>query len=346
MSEPTSSSKAYPMPESDASNPSLSMPVGPASEPSAISPVSSSRPRKSPKPKGLNLATLVSRYGTSEKCRELRCRLRWNNGQQCPRCNDAAVELETDTQLFYCKRCDYQFTVTAGTIFNDSHLPLEKWFMATLLLCEAKKGISAHQIHRTLGISYKTAWYLCHRIRAAMKEAAKGKLTGTVEMDETYIGGRAIGKGHAAKNDNKEIVIGIRQRNGDLRLFHANDVKAGTLAQYIRENVKADVDVIITDDFASYPNAAKIAGIPHKSINHSGHVYVMGEVHTNTVESAFSLLKRGIVGTWHRISAKHLPAYLTEMEFRFNRRKNPNLFLDTLRHMVTADPLTFQTLTA
>src|SRR6266566_2319878 len=115
MSEPTSSSKAYQMPESDASNPSLSMPGGCELEPSATAPVSSSRPRKSPKPKGLNLATLVNRCGTSEKCRELLCRVRWPNGAHCPRCNDSAVELETDKQLFYCKRCDYQFTVTAGT---------------------------------------------------------------------------------------------------------------------------------------------------------------------------------------------------------------------------------------
>jgi transposase-like protein len=346
MSETTSSSRTSPMPESDAASPSLSTPVVPALEPASISPVSSLRPRKSPKPKGLNLATLVSRYGTSEKCRELLCRLRWPNGPRCTRCNDSAVELETDKQIFYCKRCDYQFTVTAGTIFNDSHLPLEKWFMATLLLCEAKKGISACQIQRTLGISYKTAWYLCHRIRASMKEAAKPKLTGTVEMDETYIGGRNTGKGHQAKFDNKEIVIGIRQRNGELRLFHADDAKAGTLAQYIRENVKSDVDVIITDDFASYPHATKLAGVPHKSVNHSGHVYVMGDIHTNTVESAFSLLKRGIIGTWHRVSPKHLASYLEEMEFRFNRRKRPDLFIDTLRHMITAPVLKFETLTA
>jgi transposase-like protein len=346
MSEPTSSSKAYPMPESDASNPSLLRPVGSELEPSAIAPVSSSRPRKSPKPKGLNLATLVSRYGTSEKCRELLCRLRWNNGPICPRCNDSAVELETDKQLFYCKRCDYQFTVTAGTIFNDSHLPLEKWFMATLLLCEAKKGISACQIQRTLGISYKTAWYLCHRIRAAMKEAVKPQLTGTVEMDETYVGGRNRGRGIGQRLDNKEIVIGLRQRKGDLRFFHINDVQSGTLAQYIRENVRSDVDVIITDDFSSYPYATKLAGVPHKSINHSGKVYVMGEIHTNTVESAFSLLKRGIMGTWHRISPKHLASYLEEMEFRFNRRKRSDLFIDTLRHMVTAPVLTFEKLTA
>jgi len=294
----------------------------------------------------MNLATVVSRYGTGEKCRELLCRLRWSNGPICPRCNDQAVELETDKQLFYCKKCDYQFTVTAGTIFNDSHLPLEKWFMATLLLCEAKKGMSACQIQRTLGISYKTAWYLCHRIRAAMSEAKKPKLTGTVEMDETYVGGKNKGQGRIARIDNKEIVIGIRQRNGDLRFFHVNDVKSGTLAQYIRENVRADVDVIITDDFSAYDSATKLVGAKHRSINHSGKVYVMGEIHTNTVESAFSLLKRGIMGTWHRISPKHLAAYLEEMEFRFNRRKRADLFIDTLRHMVTASVLTFQKLTA
>jgi transposase-like protein len=174
------------------------------------------------------------------------------------------------------------------------------------------------------------------------------ELNGTVEMDETFVGGKTRGRGVKFGKDNKEVVIGIRQRNGDLRMFHASDVKAGTLAQYIRENVSQDVDVIITDDFASYPFAMKRAGVEsakHKSINHSGKVYVMGNVHTNTVESAFSLLKRGIMVTWHKISAKHLPAYLDEMVFRFNRRKNPNLFIDTLRHMITAPVLTFEKLT-
>jgi transposase-like protein len=225
--------------------------------------------------------------------------------------------------------------------------------MATLLLCEAKKGMSALQVKRTLfGVhkgSYKTAWYLCHRIRAAMREADKPMLDGKIEMDETYIGGKSRGRGVKFGKDNKETVISIRQRNGDLRLFHSNDVKAGTLAQYIRENVSEDVDVIMTDDFVSYPFAMKRAGIApmkHKTINHSGKVYVMGDVHTNTVENAFSLLKRGIVGTWHRVSPKHLASYLEEMSFRFNRRKHSDLFVDTLRHMVTAPVLTFQKLTA
>ena len=166
-----------------------------------------------------------------------------------------------------------------------------------------RKAFRLCQIQRTLGIgSYKTAWYLCHRIRAAMREADKPMLDGTIEMDETYVGGKTKGKGFFGRYNNKETVIGIRQRNGDVRFFHAADAKAGTIAKYIRENVSEDVDVIITDDFMSYPFAMNRAGVPaekHKTINHSGKVYVMGEVHTNTVENAFSLFKRGIMGTWH-----------------------------------------------
>jgi transposase-like protein len=239
-----------------------------------------------------------------------------------------------------------------GTIFHDTHLPLIKWFAATFLLCEAKKGISACQIQRTLGMSYKTAWYLCHRIRAAMIEIGKPKLNGIVEMDETYVGGKAKGgkaNGKTGRGTDKEIVIGIRKRNGDLRMFHASDVKAGTIAQFIRENVSEDVDVIMTDDFASYPFAMERAGIPrtrHKTIKHSSRVYVIGDIHTNTVESAFSLLKRGIMGTWHRVSAKHLPAYLDEMCFRFNNRKNPYLFRDTILRLIASPNLEYKKLTS
>ena len=295
----------------------------------------------------MNLVDINTLFGTEDKCRELLVRLRFPEGPQCLRCKGPVVKLDTNKQLFYCKDCDYQFSVTSGTVFNDSHLPLGKWFLTTHLLCEAKKGMSACQIQRTVGMSYKTAWYLCHRIRHAMAQTDKPMLDGKVEMDVTYVGGMNRGKGHIAKNDNKEVVVGIRKRNGDLRFFHAHDAKGGTLAQYIRENISEDVEVIFTDD-ASANDAAmrKAKRTNHKKINHSSGVYVMGDIHTNTVESAFSLLKRGIMGTWHRISAKHLPAYLEEMEFRFNRRKRSDLFLDTLRHMVTAPVLTFEKLTA
>jgi transposase-like protein len=297
----------------------------------------------------MTLVDVINLFDTDEKCRELLVRLRWPNGVECLRCHGPVVELATAKQLFYCKSCDYQFTVTASTIFNDSHLPLQKWFLATLLLCEARKGMSANQIKRTLGVSYKTAWYLCHRIRAAMKEVDRPMMDGTVEVDETYIGASQRGHSKPGYGDcKKQIVVGIRQRGGDLRFFHAQDVKAGTLAQYIKETVSEDVDVIVTDEFNTYPTALRGTAFAekHKTIKHKAKIYVEGEVHTNTVESAFSLLKRGIIGTWHRISAKHLAAYLDEMTFRFNRRKSHTLFLDTLRHMITAPVLTFEKLTA
>jgi transposase-like protein len=288
-------------------------------------------------------------FSTQERCLELLKRLRWPNGPECPRCHAMKVSFIEGHGRFWCSECSYQFSVTSNTIFHDSHLPLQKWFLAVLLLCESRKGMSANQLKRMLGVSYKTAWYLCHRIREAMKGADRPMLDGKVEMDETYVGGSVRGKGWKTAKDNKQIVVAIRQRNGDVRFFHAPNAKASTLAQYLSDNVSEDVDVIITDDFAPYPWAMKRAGIEpgkHKSINHSGKVYVSGEVHTNTVENAFSLLKRGIMGSWHKISAKHLPAYLAEMEFRFNRRKRTDLFIDTLRHMVTAPVLTFEKLTA
>ena len=248
----------------------------------------------------MTLVDVINLFDTDEKCRELLVRLRWPGGVECPRCKMPAVELETAKQLFYCKDCDYQFTVTAATIFNDSHLPLQKWFLATLLLCEARKGMSANQIKRTLGVSYKTAWYLCHRIRVAMKEADRPMLNGTVEMDETYVGGKQrSGRGWNTPDNNKEIVIGLRQRGGELRFFHASDVKSGTLTKYIQENVSADVDVMVTDEMPAYPKAmigAGVRGSKHKTIRHREKVYVDGDIHTNTVESAFSLLKRGIMG--------------------------------------------------
>jgi transposase-like protein len=295
----------------------------------------------------MTLIDLTVAYGTEERCRELLERLRWPNGPECPRCGDTPVRLETNAKLLYCRKCDYQFSVTSGTIFHDSHLPLIKWFATVLLICEAKKGISALQIKRTVGMAYKTAWYLCHRIRKAMYETARQPLKGTIEMDETFIGGKQ--RGFTGVRSNKDVVVAIRQRGGELRFFHAADTASGTLAEYIKANIDQDLDVIITDEWGAYPKAMMTAGIHgtrHKTIKHKDHVYVQGEIHTNTVESAFSLLKRGIVGSWHKISAKHLAAYLEEMSFRFNRRNRSDLFLDILRHMVTADPLTFEELTA
>jgi len=288
-------------------------------------------------------------FSTDAQCRALIKKLRWPKGVACIRCESQHVWDIDSQDKFECALCGYQFSVITQTIFHDTHLPLEKWFLATILLCESRKGMSANQIKRLLGISYKTAWYLCHRIRASMAPRERGLLDGVVEMDETYVGGKKHGVGKRGRGAEKEIVIGIRKRGGELRFFKAADVKSKTLADFIKDNVSQDVDVIVTDNFVGYPKAMMEAGIHgtrHATVNHSSRVFVDGPIHTNTVESAFSLLKRGIIGTWHQISAKHLQAYLEEMTFRFDRRNANDLFMDTIRHMATADPLTYEKLTA
>jgi len=171
---------------------------------------------------------------------------RW---RQVPRCESEAMAVANRT-TYDCNKCHYQFSVTAGTIFHDSHLPLWKWFMVTALLCEAKKGMSACQIQRTVGMSYKTAWYLCHRIRKAMQEVAPQPLNGTVEIDETYVYGKPR---KWRPRSTKQVVIGIRQRNGDLRLIRAKDAKTSTVREIIKANLGSHVEVIMTDESAIYP---------------------------------------------------------------------------------------------
>ncbi|HKR83179.1 MAG TPA: IS1595 family transposase [Terriglobales bacterium] len=298
----------------------------------------------------VDLVELIARFGDDQHCRNYLEALRWPDGVRCPKCNGAKISSILKRDQYNCdnESCRYQFSVTAGTIFHDTHLPLVKWFLATYILCQSRKGMSANQLKRMLGISYKTAWYLAHRVRSAMRAAdgENGKLAGTVEIDETYVGGKPKRGSKRGRGTPKEVVIGIRQRGGDLRFFHADDVKSGTLAKYIRENVSSDVDVVMTDQFSAYHQALGELDEKHQAINHSLGVYSIGDLHTNTVESAFSLLKRGIVGTWHRISAKHLAAYLDEMTWRFNNRKNPFLFRDTILRLIHSENLEYKELTA
>lgn len=298
----------------------------------------------------VDLLSVVNRYGTNEECRAYLTELRWPNGITCPACQSRKISRIAKRNQYDCDSCRYQFSVLSGTMFHDTHLALTKWFFATYLLCESRKGISANQIKRMLRVSYETAWYLNHRIRAAMKAINPQPLGGTIEVDETFVGGRQRGHQHKVGHPEckKQVVIGIRQRGGALRFFHAQDVKSGTLAKYIRENISHDVDVIMTDEFGAYPTVLAKAGVlaEHKTVCHKDGEYVNGDVYTNTVESAFSLLKRGIVGTWHKISAKHLQAYCDEMCFRFDNRNNPYLFRDTLCKMLEADHVEFKQLTA
>jgi transposase-like protein len=290
-----------------------------------------------------NFMSIIKQFGTDEKCRTALERLRWPKQITCPKCDSPKISRVYERGTFDCDNCRYQFSVTSGTMLHDTHLPLTVWFYVAYVICESKKGVSANQIKRMFGISYKTAWYLCHRIRAAMLEVAPEKLGGTVEIDETYVAGK---KRRWRAKGNVSVVIGIRQRNGDLRLIRAKDAKSATVREIINANIGGHVEVILTDESAIYPYALdKMQKNLHKTINHSKH-YAHGDVHTNTVESAFSLLKRGIVGTWHKVSAKHLPAYLDEMCFRFNNRKNQFLFRDTLIKLILSPNLEYKELTA
>jgi hypothetical protein len=230
----------------------------------------------------------------------------------------------------------------SGTIFHDSHLPLPKWFVAIYLMTESKKGISANQMKRTLGVSYKTAWYLCHRIRAAMKDAAAPLLSGIIEVDETYIGGKVRGKGHGYRG-NKTMVVGAVARGGQVRVKVEKRNDRQTLHSFIRSVTADDAEAIHTDEWPAYLGIAD-ANSRHETVNHSQEEWVRADVHTNTVESVWSLLKRSIVGSYHQLSAKHMSAYLDEMAFRFNNRHNQYLFRDTLMKLVGAESLPYQEL--
>jgi len=275
--------------------------------------------------------------------------LRFPDGVRCLKCKSDNVAPVSERKVFVCNSCKYQFSVTVGTIFHDSHLPLTKWFLVTYLTTESRKGISANQIKRMLWGpnkgSYKTAWYLCHRIRKAMEET-EHKLAGTVEIDEMYIGGH---RKNADKWKKHAPVVGIRERGGHLHFISAANLNQDKINEIIARNVDKSVDVIMTDESKLYNfNATRFQG-KHKKVNHSKEEYVRYEgglcVSTNAIESAFSLFKRGVVGTWHKVSVKHLPAYLQEMTWRFNNRKNQNLFRDTLIQMLKSDNLEYKELT-
>jgi transposase-like protein len=292
----------------------------------------------------MNLMQLFEDFDTDKECRDFLEALRWPGGVKCPTCQSEKLSRIYERKQFDCDTCGYQFSATAGTIFHDSHLPLPKWFVAVYLMCESKKGISANQLKRTIKVSYKTAWYLCHRIRKAMDEAKPKPLAGTVEIDESYIGGkrRHVGSGYV---DNKTMVLGAIQRGGQVRLKVERRKKATkkTLHRFVLETTAGDTKRYMTDENPGYHGIAD-ADTTHESVNHSMEEWVRGDVHTNNVEGVWSLFKRSIVGSYHQISAKHLQSYLDEFEWRFNGRQNPYLFRDTMLKLANAPKMEYREL--
>jgi transposase-like protein len=304
-----------------------------------------------PEVKGdMNLPKLIEKYGSEEKCRAYLEELRWPNGVRCPRCDSDKISRIKTRGQFDCDGCRYQFSVTAGTLFHDSHLPLWKWFLAIYLISDSKKGISANQLKRMLSVSYKTAWYLNHRIRAAMRDESAPLLRGIVEADETYVGGKLKGfkNPHEAakgRRKNKTVVLGAIERGGELRLRVAPDADAETIQAFLKDVVADDAIAIYTDSHRSYRGVAD-KNTRHEYVNHAADEWVRGDVHTNTVENAWSLFDRAVIGSYHKLSKKHLAAYLDEFAFRFNNRENPYLFRDTLLRLVEGDAMPYRTLVA
>jgi len=294
----------------------------------------------------MTILDLTKMFNTDEKCREILAKLRWPRGVECPRCKAKKVAWLDARAQHQCMGCDYQFSVTAGPIFNDSHLPLDKWFVATYLIFESRNGLSANQIKRVLVVRYKTAWYLCHRIRDAMGNDETPLLDGIVEMDETFIGGKLkVGyRGQGKSRLNKTIVIGAAERGGDIRLKIITKADTDQIEAFIEAHVDDQADAIYTDSWKAYIDA--VGDIRHESVNHRAEEWVRGDVHTNTIEGVWSLFKRSIIGSYHKLSVKHLPAYLDALEFRYNNRSNPYLFRATLFVLLRGADLTYKTPTA
>jgi transposase-like protein len=290
-----------------------------------------------------DLVGLIEKFGSEDRCHDYLEGLRWPDGVRCPRCESDKISRIAKRRQFDCDSCRYQFSVRVGTLFHDSKLPLWKWFLAVYVMGESKKGISANQLKRMLGVSYKTAWYLCHRIRSAMVDG-EGALSGIVEVDETYVGGKAHGKG-SGYTGNKTMVIGAVERGGRVRFGTADAPTSKNLRRFVGENVADDAEAIYTDERPGYGDLSD-KDTTHESVNHSQDEWVRGQIHTNTVESVWSLFDRSVIGAYHKLSVKHLDAYLDEAAFRWNNRTNPYLFRDTILALVEGDSLPYKELIA
>jgi transposase-like protein len=290
----------------------------------------------------INLATLAAHFSDEGKAYELLESIRWPNGPVCPHCGavDEATYLapqgegrKTRTgavskrRVWKCRACKKQFSVTVGTVFEGSKIPLPKWLLAVHLLCSAKNGVSAHELHRTLGVTYKTAWFMAHRIRYAMTQSPlREKLAGTVTADETWIGGKPHNM-HISKRyrqdrpDNKTPVLTLVHREtGEARSRVIADVRGPTLRTAIEAQVDLPNTVLHTDNAMAYTKIGWKAR-EHHSVNHTLGEYVRGDVTTNHAENFFSQLKRSIDGTHHHVSREHLGRYLGEFDFRYSTRK-------------------------
>ena len=290
----------------------------------------------------MTVADFERMFPTEEACKQYLMDNRWPDGQvRCPRCGFEATAHGTKDFHWQCLTCatatTYRFSVLVGTIFENTNKPLREWFRVMHLMLTSKKGISALQVMRYMGFgSYKTAWLMCSKIRVALGNEEFKQLVGYVEVDETYVGGKAKNK-HKSKKPptggagtaGKFPVIGAVSRKGNVVCRVIDNADTATLDRFVREVVSNRVSLLSTDEHAGYRHVAM--DFPHGFVRHSTGEYVAGAIHTNTIEGFWSIVKRGIVGTFHKVSRKYLPLYVNEFQFRYNNRENSNIFQAAIR---------------
>jgi transposase-like protein len=297
---------------------------------------------KQPKPvHQLTAAQFDAMFPDEEACKAYLVARRWPEGVRCPRCGNPAVyDLPSRKWHWQCTQCapggsmGYRFSHIAGTIFENTNKPLKDWFKVAHLMLVSKKGMSALQIMRYMGFgSYKTAWLMCHKIRTALVEDIE-QLGGIVEVDETFVGGKMSNRhkdkrggkrgGGGTIGSGKTAVVGAVKRKGNVVARVVENVRASTLTAFVHEAVSHKVSLLCTDQWTGYNRLGE--EYPHATVDHRKEQYVVGAVHTQTIEGFWSLIKRGCVGTFHKVSKKYLHLYVAEFSFRYNNRHNADIF--------------------
>jgi len=295
------------------------------------------------------LTEFTDYFCDEETCVKHFTAIRFANGEYCPHCGHNEIYKFSNGKRYRCAKCKQDFTIRTGTVFGESKLPLRKWFMAIYLLLTCKKGISSVQLAQQVGVTQKTGWFIDHRIRSAMKQN-KGQLFGRIEADETYIGGAARNM-HKNKKKNigtgglgKTPIIGVAQRGGDIKAVVAENLKNDTLTTNIVDKVQSG-SFVYTDEHRGY-NGLHRMGYLHGRVRHSCLEFVVGDAHTNTIESFWAIFKRGYHGIYHWMSKKHMQRYVDEFVFRWNRREDEakNIFAETVMNVANSAQLPYKQL--